>query len=350
VIIYLALIGLTLVTPDARAQSPAAPTTAASSPAPADTSPLALYRDRLTALDPSQPLAYFELAEEIAAEVRTPEGRRLARHLYVLAILAPRPTIPATPAAPTPSAPAWLSSSAALGLAALAENEHDRRWLSALAGTLAPVDTAVEHQPPPDTATRDAAAVELATALGLIRAGDGRKAAKILDKPAVATLLGRYEGLLNSGGLGGGGDRIRSLAAKYPTCPECRNRRYIKNADGIKLCPTCQGRPGPKLSIEELLGQLRLESLLLNGIQRSWAAQTVADSGAPMRELDAAVLADVYAVDPTHAYWRAGIWIADPSAPLAPSTPPTPPLRPSGESTPATPPATPASSSQRPPA
>lgn len=307
--------------------------------------PVLAYADRLAALEPAHPRMYFELAEEIAAEVRSAEGQETARRLYILAILAPHHTDHPHPLDESAS-PAWLASSASLGLAALAQNEQERRWLTALAGTLAPAETTPRFQQGTETASRDSAALELATALGMVRSGDGRRAQKILDKPAVASLLARYEGLLNPGGLSGGAGRIRSLAATFPVCPECRNRRYVKNADGVHLCPTCQGRPGPKLSTQELIGQLRLESLLLNGIQRSWAAQVVADGGAPMRELDVEVLADVYGVDPAKPYWRAGAWVGDPIAPAAPapavpsnpsSTPPVaprlPPLPPADDTT-----------------
>lgn len=272
------------------------------------------FGNRLKALDPARPRMYLELAEEMAAEDRTPRGRDTARHLYVLAVLLPRKVVPATPAAPAElwaeaDAPVWLASSACLGLAVLAEKEQDRRWLTALAATLAPVDAMPAPVLHAEAAMRDAAALNLATALGLARTGEGRRAIRLLENPAVGALLSRYEGVLNPGGLSGGGDRIRSLANRFGPCLQCHNRRYVKDADGVHLCPTCQGRPGPKISVPEMIGQLRLESLLLNGIQRSWAAQTVADGGAPMRELDASVLADVYGVDVTKAYWREGVWV-----------------------------------------
>ena len=44
--------------------------------------------------------------------------------------------------------------------------------------------------------------------------------------------------------------------------------------------------PGPQLSEEELIAQLRFEAVLLNGIQRSWSAQMVVDLGATLRDPD----------------------------------------------------------------
>lgn len=297
----------------AQVSAPPVLPTAAPAP-PIITFDLSKYRDRLASLDPSVPLAYFELAEELAAEERTPEGRLLARRLYVLALLGPTHIEPASTTVGRPTAPGWLGSSACLGLAALAETEQDRRWLAALAGTLAPGDLIQAVQRQTEAAKRNPAALELASAIGMVRSGDGRRAAKLLDKPAVAALLSRYEGLMSPGGLGGGGERIRSLAFKHPACSECRNRRSIKSAEGVRLCPICLGRPGPNITIEETVGQLRLESMLLSGVQRSWAAQAVADGGAPMRELDPEVLVDVYGVDPTRVYWRSGAWVVAPDA------------------------------------
>lgn len=296
----------------ASSNEPAAPVTSAAPAAVANTviAPPD-WSSRLAALSPERPLEYFELAEEIAAEDRTSAGRLLARRLYVLAAhLGAAAPDGAAATATAAEHPLWLTSSACLGLAALADNEQERRWLTALAGTLAPPEAIAEQSRQTDAATRDAAALQLATALGYARSGEGRKAGKLLNLPAVAALLARYEGLLNPGGLSGGGDRVRALAERHVPCPQCRNRRSVKDADGVKLCPTCRGRPGPNLTMPELIGQLRLESLLLNGIQRSWAAQTVADGGAPMRELDFSVLLDVYEVDAGKPVWRDGTWVA----------------------------------------
>jgi hypothetical protein len=312
---------ITLAQPGPAAAPPPPPHT------PLKTAPAAAAIDwspRLTKLTPNEPVAYFELAEEVAAEDRTMSGRTLARHLYVLAAHLPAAAAPSAAVAQggaASSGPDWLPASACLGLAAIADTEQDRRWLIAMAGTLSPEGAGSSQGRPIDGGgTHDATALQLATALGYVRAGDGRKAMKILNTPAVSALLARYEGLLNPGGLAGGADRVRSLAERHVPCPQCRNRRTIRDADGVKLCPSCRGRPGPNLTVPELIGQLRLESLLLNGIQRSWAAQTVADGGAPMRELDVSVLLDVYDVDVRRSVWRDGQWI-DPVGPVEPGTP-----------------------------
>jgi hypothetical protein len=104
-------------------------------------------------------------------------------------------------------------------------------------------------------------------------------------------------------------------------CSECKNRRFIKSQQGVRLCPTCGGKPGPKLSQQELLYQLRLESSLLHGVQRSWIAQTVVDGGAPLRDLDPDELAATYRIDPARTRWRNGAWESPPTAPSSPAKP-----------------------------
>lgn len=310
---------ITLAQPGAAAAPPPPPGTALTT-APAAATDWSL---RLKKLTPREPLAYFELAEEVAAEDRTTTGRTLARRLYVLAAhlrAQAAPNVAVAQGDAASAGPDWLPASACLGLAAIADTEQDRRWLIAMAGTLSPEGAGPPQSRPVDAGTHDAAALQLATALGYVRVGEGRKAMKILNTPAVSALLARYEGLLNPGGLAGGADRVRSLAERHVPCPQCRNRRTIRDADGVKLCPSCRGRPGPNLTVPELIGQLRLESLLLNGIQRSWAAQTVADGGAPMRELDVSVLLDVYDVDVRRSVWKDGQWV-DPTSAIEPGRP-----------------------------
>src|SRR5205823_11779571 len=106
---------------------------------------------------------------------------------------------------------------------------------------------------------------------------------------------------------------------------ECQNERVVKrgNPPEYKLCPNCNGEPGPELSAREYLAQLRFESLILQGAQRSWAAQVTADGGAPLIDPEAGGLAAAFDVDPSLVLWRDGRWTADPNTPPRPK--PTPP-------------------------
>jgi hypothetical protein len=263
---------------------------------------------RLAALDPARPVDYFELAESLAdGAVATDAGREhraLARTLLVLAVDLGRRR------AETGDAQGLrLAASACLLLAELAEKPGERRWLTAMAAALA---SEAPDAPPPNPLVppgqSEADAVQLAGALGLLRAGDGRRAAKILTRPEVARLLRENEGLLSPSGERGLAAKIQTQALERPNCPECRNRRFTKGREGVRLCGTCGGRPGPKLSKVELLYQLRLESLLLSGVQRTWAGQVLADDGAPLRDLDPDELAATYGVDVNRTVWRAGSW------------------------------------------
>lgn len=307
----LSLVLLVLALPRAlTAQTPATPTRS----------------ERLAALRPDNPLAYFELGEDVASAPVGIDDRDLARSLFVLAA-----SLAADRKPDERTSPDWLASSACTALVTLADNEPERRWLRALAGTLAPEESRTAVQRAGEAASADSAAQDLAAALDSLRAGYGQRAAKLLERPGVDELLDRYEKLLSPDGRSGGAARLRALVARFGGCRECRNERVVRDRNGTRLCPTCGGRPGPKLDGDELVGQLRLESLLVNGIQRSWAAQTIADEGAPLRELDVLSLADAYRVDPAKPWWRDGRWSANPDgdrkpaddpAPAAPAPPP----------------------------
>lgn len=292
---------------------------------------------RLEALSPADPGAYFALGEEVAQEASELIGKRLATELFVLTLALDRRGSVAPPSAFLADKPS-LGSSACLALAGLADNEQQRRWLTAMAATLGG-DAAVDPAPSQSTqASRDPAALELATVLGWVRAGEGRRAAKLLEKPGVNALLDKCDKLLNPG-IGGGAERVRRQVDQYALCSQCRNRRYVKGPEGVTLCPSCRGTPGIKLSAREVVDQLRVESALLSGVQRSWAAQSVADAGEPLRDLDPAEIASIFHVDPAKTLWRDGRWVVDPNAvaPVpadAPADPANPPATqpPTGES------------------
>ncbi len=308
-----AWIAIGAITLGAHGQTEDASAASTAPPAPPDdsafNSPIkgAELTSRLEALKPSEPWAYFELAEEIGLSTDDQATRSLARTLFVLAYETSKQAGAGQPRV----GGADLRVSVCLALAALTPDESEQRWLRAMAASLGWKGTggelsAGQAQP----AAADPAALELASALGLIRIAEGRRAAKLLEKPEVSRLLERTERLLSPGGLTGGAARVRRLMAEWPICSECKNRRFVKSQQGVRLCPTCGGKPGPEISRQELMYQLRLESSLLNGVQRSWVAQTVVDGGAPLRDLDLDELAAMYGVDPAKTVWRDSQWAA----------------------------------------
>jgi hypothetical protein len=83
------------------------------------------------------------------------------------------------------------------------------------------------------------------------------------------------------------------------------------------------------------LAQLRFEAILLQGSQRSWAAQLATDHGAPLRDTDPSTLPVVFEVDPDKVLWREGQWVVDPSAPKPPASQPPPNEAPEAKDPPA---------------
>jgi hypothetical protein len=260
---------------------------------------------RLAKLTPENPEGYFLLAEEVADVAPEDPQARLAHTLYVLAFEVDRRR---------PQG-GGLAASCALGLARIERLDRDRRWLASLAG-------AVDYryvQPDWNVAAAplfsDDVALKAANVLGLTRAGEGREARKILDQPGVMDVLRRYERAIGSSGETGALSRLDKYMQAWP-CPECNNERVVRRQGEhgveLRLCPLCHGNPGPVLSDEEFVAQLRFEEALLNGIQRSWAAQIVVDQGAPLRDPDPDELAAYYGVDASKVYWRAGNWSSAP--------------------------------------
>lgn len=261
------------------------------------------YGAKLAALTPNKPEGYFLLAEEVADETPTPEQEALARTLYVLAFELDR----------RPGHAGTLAPSAALGLARVERLERDRRWLVALAAAIDRRYALPDWTVPAGGTITDDVAYQAATVLGLARSGEGREARKWLEKPGVADTLKKYERLIGDTGETGALARLAKYIDAWP-CPQCHNERTVtvqgEHGPEKRLCPTCHGNPGPELSDDELIAQLRFEAALLNGIQRSWAAQVIVDQSAPLRDPDPEELAATYRVDPDKPYWRGGTWVA----------------------------------------
>lgn len=288
---------------------------------------------RLSALDPSDPEPYFLLAEEVASEMPDRDGQDLARTLYVLAFEIDRHRVgEGAGEGGEGGGKHALSRSVCLALADMVRLERDRRWLMALAQSVGHRDNEPDWNPSGSAVASDQTAFLVAELLGDVRAGDGIAARKLLDQPAVAAMLREYERLLAPSGEAGAASRIERYANEWP-CPECHNRRIVPSRHTTpvrqRLCYYCNGNPGPTLTRPEFIAHLRFESRMLNGIQRSWAAQIATDLGAPLRELDPDELAPTLGVDPTKTLWRDGQWVApdNPTPPPSPTTQP-PPVKP----------------------
>jgi hypothetical protein len=297
---------------------PEAPEAATSAPPEPTDDPGVLPDDlasKLEALSPADSRAYLMLGEEVAADATSPEQVLLARTLYVLAFELDRRRRDAGA-----SGDPGLAASACLALADLSRLEEDRRWLVALARSIdrryASPDWSRAAQP----SYSGEAGFKAAEFLGLVRSGDGHRARDLLADAEVAHVLQEYERMV--GGLGSSGMlremEIQSL--QWP-CPQCGNLRVTRlgetNPPRKGICPTCHGNPGPTLSRGELIGQLRFESGLLDGIQSSWSAQMTLDQGAPLREPSPAELAPTMGVDADAVYWRDGVWVEDRQVPTA---------------------------------
>jgi hypothetical protein len=282
----------------------------AAQPAAQPWTPDTALDERLAALRPDDPEAYFLLAEEVADGVLVRDQAALARTLYVLAYELDR----ARPGG------GRLGASACLGLAAIERLEERRLWLTALAGVIDRRYASSDWNVPALDALPDEVLLRVAQVLGDARAARGRQADDAMRDPLVMGILEEYEALLGDTGFTGGLSRLKAYARDWP-CPECRNERVVpRRGPGVgpgefRLCPTCNGNPGPRLTEEELFAHLRFESRLLSGLERSWAAQAAANMGAPLRDPDPAAVAPTMGVDPVRAVWRDGQWVAPGRAP-----------------------------------
>lgn len=294
---------------------------------------------RLGALSPANPREYFLLGEEVAAEATSPQVEGVARTLYVLAFELDRRR-----QAAGGSADPGLAASACLALADLSRLEEDRRWLVALARSLDRRHASPDWSRAAQPSYSGEAGFRAAEFLGLVRSGEAHRARDLLQDPEVARVLEDFERMM--GGIGSSGMlREMVLQSRQWPCVQCANARIARlgetNPPRRGLCPTCGGNPGPTLTRQQLIGQLRFESALLDGIQSSWSAQMTLDQGAPLREPAPEELAPTMNVDPDAVYWRAGGWVRTPGGAgrAEPARPPPipgdePPVAPAGDQAP----------------
>lgn len=261
---------------------------------------------RLEALHPEDPMAYFRLGEEVAYEMPFLAGRELARRLFVLAFELDRAS----------EQPRGLGTSVCLALAELSTDVNEQRWLRALAEALEGSLSDVRWSASFAVGGADRAPLDLANAIGLARAGDVRHLRNMLSRFDVATVL-RDAGMKP--------DEARSFVkhleaviSRLRAHPPSRDiRRQTEGELVVELEPTTGGNPGPSLTEQEYLAQLRVEMLLLDGRPATWAAQMLMGGGAPLRDIDPAELAPSFAVDPARsvfrvpdgAAWYEGAWV-----------------------------------------
>lgn len=230
------------------------------------------FTTRLEALTPSNPLGYFELAEEVADVAATDTDRDLARQLFGLAVVLD---------------PQRLGRSACLALADLeTETQRRRRWL-ALADLLASRDTSLL---PPTSAQHinpasrsglldTAAAMDVSRVFSLFRRGKGAAAAAVLkENPAALELLRSV-----SDRLPGGLDQFLADLQTY------RNQR-------------------PNLTRTDLQVYLQLDAAFLAGRNRPWSTDLLLNTGSPLPEIDPDQLHIELGINPANTIYRHGAW------------------------------------------
>jgi hypothetical protein len=230
------------------------------------------FSDRLTALNPADPMAYFELAEEVADVADSSQQGALAQRLFGLAGVLDAER---------------LGRSAALALADLEQDELRRRRLLALASLLGSDELISPGLGVPsvgygeaDDEPSTAAVMSMLEAFSHYRRGKGSKALSALREEGAMELLERYDGFLR-GGING----------------------FLED------CKLYRGELRPSLSQSDLIRMLRLEVALLAGDERPWSAELMVSRGRPLIEVDPMRLEDVFAVDASRPLYRNGRWV-----------------------------------------
>ncbi len=291
---------------------------------------------RLERISPSDPESLLRAGEDCSA-MGSPLSVRVARRMLSGAIEVDRAR-----------GGGRVAAGACLLLAELSTSEPDRRWFAALARAMEAGVGGRSWLRPGDAGYNAEAAYNAACVVGLVRAGDGLAARQLLNEPGVRQVLLDHERLLSTIGEPGGLAYLEREAGKWP-CPECRNDRVVRTVVDrqaqYRLCPACNGNPGPSLSDDAVILQLRLEARLLHGVQRSWAAQLAADHGLPLDDPDADELSKVLGFDSRAFIFKDGGWYREdgtqpgPISPFAPK--PAEGEAPPGDTKPETPATTP---------
>lgn len=264
------------------------------------------YESRLESLTPSNPIAYFRLAEEVASSGGTADEQQLARRLYAIAFAL------TSDESSIKDSEFPIAASACLGLADLERSTSRKRWLLALAGRIDPRYATRSWDASEQANPSNEAALLLAEAIGLSLSGDGSLARERFDDPRVAALLEETRGILDRPGTGASSTLIKREAQIWP-CPECGNARAVPDrSEGgqvRRLCSTCRGNPGPVISRDTFVAYLAYQAVILHGTQRSWSADLAVNQGQPLLDPQPEEVAVYVGIDPTKVYYRKGRWL-----------------------------------------
>jgi hypothetical protein len=239
-----------------------------SEPSFQDRSSIAIWTDRLEQLQPTDPLAYYELAEEVADLAADQMQRDLARRLFALAGILDSPR---------------LGRSASLALISLETRPHVKRRLQAMASLLGGDTPAFNFlQGETRTSIDPAIAMNVSEAFSYYRRGLGRRALAKLDDEESLALLGSLDSVLR-----GGSKRFLEDCKLYD-----RNRQVR-----------------PSLSEPNLTKMLQVERALLAGLNRGWTSELLLTDGAPLIEIDTQRLDILLDVDAHLCLYRDGRWV-----------------------------------------
>lgn len=256
----------------------------------------AMLVERLRALEPGDPMAYFELGEEVVSSFPGARGYGLARELFALAY-----ALDAERGGPLDLAP-----SAALAIAEVSD-PSERRWLLTMARTLRRGEAAPTGRG--EVSREWARCAEVVT---LHRAGAYQRMRPLLRRVDMERTL-RDAGLPTE-------DAVRLVIliedAASNDRDEGRTDPRTRSDEVMRPNPTNGGNPGPALSSDDLALSLRAELLLVGGRPATWSADLALNNAAPARDLDPGELLSITGVSAERARfeagaegWRDGVWV-----------------------------------------
>jgi len=224
---------------------------------------------RLLALDPKQPAAYRDYAEELSAKQRDWEARETALRLYAIAFALDREQ---------------LGKSALRGMLPLARSpQEEQRWTAALfmLDAKLQIDTLPSGKSSAETKKDKARLDETLRAIQQLRRGQGAQARTVLAKAEIAKLLQSYESLVTRSEL--------ESASKEAALSDHRLRQI--------------------LLLELALESQRVQSSeqVMSSVAPVWSRELRTGGNQPVPVIDGERLTEF---DPRQSLFRDGKWIS----------------------------------------